>query len=281
MEKSSVMIPQIGPDGIPSDFPIVSYTEKVLEEKELQLRRYIEDNYSKIRNVERELAELAWQVKLTAGPKKSALEHFRKKIEQSTERIKSAKLKEEQAKKVWEAAAKALKYEEDCKQKLCEDLSRLVQESASAQFSRLEELKHKLEALTVCGGTLPIVEYAQNGQEAASQANNGTTIQTTRGCEIAHAGETAHLPSDASTLASPIEPLLSSRAPGNKQQVLVNKPQILVQEVQQSTQGQRVSLTKGRGQTVGRAKGAFILQKPKVSGDTSWTGAGFDVGDVV
>lgn len=33
--------------------------------------RYIEDNYSKIRNVERELASLAFEIKLTAGPKKA------------------------------------------------------------------------------------------------------------------------------------------------------------------------------------------------------------------
>lgn len=32
--------------------------------------RYIQDNYSKIRNVEKELATLALEVKLTAGPKK-------------------------------------------------------------------------------------------------------------------------------------------------------------------------------------------------------------------
>jgi hypothetical protein len=39
-------------------------------------------------------------MKLTAGPKKAALEHLRKKIEISTERIRLARVKEEQAKKV-------------------------------------------------------------------------------------------------------------------------------------------------------------------------------------
>lgn len=33
--------------------------------------RYIQDNYSKIQNVEKELASLALEVKLTAGPKKA------------------------------------------------------------------------------------------------------------------------------------------------------------------------------------------------------------------
>lgn len=33
--------------------------------------RYIEENYSKIRDVEREFASLSMEMKLTAGPKKS------------------------------------------------------------------------------------------------------------------------------------------------------------------------------------------------------------------
>jgi hypothetical protein len=36
--------------------------------------RYIQENYSKIRNVERELASLAFEMKLTSGPKKQVLE---------------------------------------------------------------------------------------------------------------------------------------------------------------------------------------------------------------
>lgn len=155
--------------------------------------RYIEENYSKIRDVERELTGLTMEMKLTAGPKKAgwciicflfltlamvlhfchfvclsitffsftswhlvALEHMRKKIEMSTEKIRLAKLKEEEAKKVWvflliyvhllsfsftkliianiyiymlqalEAASKAVKDEEALKQKLCEDLNNLV-----------------------------------------------------------------------------------------------------------------------------------------------------------
>lgn len=33
--------------------------------------RYIEENYSKIRDVERELSNLTFELKLTAGPKKA------------------------------------------------------------------------------------------------------------------------------------------------------------------------------------------------------------------
>ncbi|MFQ6638125.1 hypothetical protein Gotur_012616, partial [Gossypium turneri] len=77
---------------------------------------------------------------------------MRKKIEMSTERIRIAKEKEEQARKAWESASKALHDEEAIKQKLCEDLNNLVyffavQESSNSQFARLEELKRRLEAL--------------------------------------------------------------------------------------------------------------------------------------
>ncbi|XP_059629397.1 uncharacterized protein LOC132271906 isoform X2 [Cornus florida] len=141
------LLPEIGPDGLAREAPVIAYTEKIIAEEQVQLRKYIEENYSKIRDVERELTNLSMEMKLTAGPKKAALEHMRKKIEMSTERIRVAKLKEEQAHKAWEAASKAVKDEEAIKQKLCEDLSNLVQESSSTQFARLEELKRRLEAL--------------------------------------------------------------------------------------------------------------------------------------
>ncbi|XP_078446081.1 junctophilin-like protein [Wolffia australiana] len=141
------LVPVVGPDGLARDAPVISYTEKKIEEEQQQLKRYINENYSKIREVERELENLTLEMKLTAGPKKAALEHLRKMIELSTERIRGAKLKEDQARKAWEAAAKIVKDEEAMKQKLCDDLNSLVQESAASQFLRLEELKKRLEAL--------------------------------------------------------------------------------------------------------------------------------------
>ncbi|GKC34387.1 hypothetical protein Tco_1046771 [Tanacetum coccineum] len=141
------LVTEMGADGLVRESPIIKHTERLIEEEQLQLRKYIEENYSKIRDVERELLSLNMEMKLTAGPKKAALEHMRKKIELSTERIRVAKLKEEEAKKAWEAASKAVKDEEALKQKLCEDLNNLVQESSTSQFARLEELKRRLEAL--------------------------------------------------------------------------------------------------------------------------------------
>ncbi|CAL4941363.1 unnamed protein product [Urochloa decumbens] len=140
-------MPEIGPDGLARDSPVIAYTEKVILEEQLQLKKYIQENYSKIRDVEKELENLTLEMKLTAGPKKAALEHLRKKIEISTEKIRLAKVKEEQAKKAWEAAAQVVTDEEDAKQKLCDDLNHLVQQSAATQYTRLEELKKRLESL--------------------------------------------------------------------------------------------------------------------------------------
>ncbi|KAF8116756.1 hypothetical protein N665_0014s0020 [Sinapis alba] len=138
---------EIGPDGLAREAPVIAYTEKIIEEEQLQLRKYIEENYSKIRDVEREFGNLTLEMKLTAGPKKAALEHLRKKIEACTEKIHAAKLKEDEAKKAYEAASKVVKDEEAIKQSLCDDLNRLVQESSNIQYARLEELKRRLEAL--------------------------------------------------------------------------------------------------------------------------------------
>ncbi|TYH98258.1 hypothetical protein ES332_A12G297600v1 [Gossypium tomentosum] len=147
MTSNPTLLPEIGPDGLPREPSVIAYTEKIIEEERLQLTKYIAENYSKIHDIERELANLTMEMKLTAGPKKAALEHMRKKIEMSTERIRIAKEKEEQARKAWESASKALHDEEAIKQKLCEDLNNLVQESSNSQFARLEELKRRLEAL--------------------------------------------------------------------------------------------------------------------------------------
>ncbi|CAN8253372.1 unnamed protein product [Cochlearia groenlandica] len=138
---------EIGADGLAREAPVIAYTEKIIAEEQLQLRKYIEENYTKIRDVEREFGNLTMEMKLTAGPKKAALEHLRKKIELCTEKIHAAKLKEEEARKAFEAASKARMDEEAAKQRLCEDLNSLVQESSNTQYARLEELKRRLEAL--------------------------------------------------------------------------------------------------------------------------------------
>ncbi|MED6204704.1 aci13 [Stylosanthes scabra] len=171
MASNHSLNPEIGPDGLAREASVISYTEKIIEEEQLQLHRYIQENYSKIRDVERELANLTMEMKLTAGPKKAALELLRKKIETQTEKIRMAKVKEEQARKAWESASKVVKDEEALKQKLCDDLSNLVQESSNSQFSRLEELKRRLEALNP---NRPSTNSHHDGKSASSSQDGST-----------------------------------------------------------------------------------------------------------
>ncbi|CAL4941362.1 unnamed protein product [Urochloa decumbens] len=186
----SALMPEIGPDGLARDSPVIAYTEKVILEEQLQLKKYIQENYSKIRDVEKELENLTLEMKLTAGPKKAALEHLRKKIEISTEKIRLAKVKEEQAKKAWEAAAQVVTDEEDAKQKLCDDLNHLVQQSAATQYTRLEELKKRLESLNpsrasvdvshATTNSVPQPSMSQNPASPTGPLNNGTELASIR-----------------------------------------------------------------------------------------------------
>ncbi|XP_062200968.1 uncharacterized protein LOC133903566 [Phragmites australis] len=231
---------EIGPDGLARESPVIAYTEKVILEEQLQLKKYIQENYSKIRDVEKELENLTLEVKLTAGPKKAALEHLRKKIELSTERIRLAKVKEEQAKTAWEAAAQVVKDEEDAKQKLCDDLNRLVQESAASQYSRLEELKKRLESLNPSRASVD-VSVVSTAQHAISNslpqqhtAHNIPAISPLSNAGEAASGRQQERPSEAE----------KKRRPSNS--------------------------GRGRG-------GVMILPKGRGSSASGWTGAGFDV----
>ncbi|XP_050387880.1 uncharacterized protein LOC126804147 [Argentina anserina] len=240
------LLPEIGPDGLAREASVISYTEKVIEEEQHQLRKYIEENYSKIRDVEREFANLSMEMKLTAGPKKSALEHLRKKIEMATERIHSAKLKEDQAKKAWEAAAKVVKDEEAIKQKLCEDLNSLVQESSNTQFSRLEELKRRLEALNPT-------------RASASVCLDGNSMGSTQ--------------SVATLDSSQVPGVIAGNIPnqGNAGNVPVMNGNNQQPPVEGDGRGKKKSQFHGRGKGLGAApKG----RGPPVPG---WTGSGFDV----
>ncbi|CAK9161015.1 unnamed protein product [Ilex paraguariensis] len=239
---------QIGPDGIAREAPVIAYTEKIILEEQLQLRKYIDENYSKIRDVERELANLNMEMKLTAGPKKAALEHMKKKIEMSTEKIRDAKLKEEQARKAWEAASKAVKDEEAIKQKLCEDLNNLVQESSNSQFARLEELKRRLTALNP----------SRSSTSAPYDGNpmGPTQSSTTR---------------DASSTPSSLDPAGNTSAPVNGAAVPIMNGSSQQSSGDGEGRGKKIILIQGRG------KGIGAVPKGRGSVAPGWTGAGFDV----
>ncbi|XP_051190296.1 uncharacterized protein [Lolium perenne] len=195
---SPSLAPEIGPDGLARDSPVLAYTEKVIAEEQLQLKKYIQENYSKIRDVEKELENLTLEVKLTSGPKKAALEHLRKKIEVSTERIRLAKVKEDEAKKAWEAAAQVVKEEEDAKQRLCDDLNRLVQESAASQYSRLEELKKRLECLNPVRASMDVCPTTNLvPQQPTSQNPANATAPASDAHEPASIGQQHQRPAEA------------------------------------------------------------------------------------
>ncbi|XP_068635732.1 uncharacterized protein [Aristolochia californica] len=254
MATRSSLVPEIGPDGLAREAPVIAYTEKVIEEQQLQLKRYIEENYSKIRDVERELGNLTMDLKLTAGPKKAALEHLRKKIESSTERIHAAKVKEEQARKVWEAASKVVQDEEEIKQKLCDDLNSLVHESTSTQFSRLEELKRRLEALNPTRASafdVPVHQggkFASQTKSSSGASNEGAQPQlveiSSQKLDIANHGNNDNV----------------AMANGCSQPMLTDD----------------VERGKKRTMNLGRGKGN-ILSKGRGLPGPGWTGAGFDV----
>lgn len=243
----SSLLPEIGPDGLPSEAPVIAYTEKIIAQEQLQLRKYIEENYSKIRDVERELENLTLEMKLTAGPKKAALEHMRKKIEMSTERIRVAKLNEEQARKAWEAASKAVKDEEAIKEKLCKDLNNLVQESSNTQFAKLEEMKRRLEALNPSRSSISVSnEGKPMGPAQNSLASDASSVPPT----LAQDG-TENIANHGNALG----------ANGHNQQP----------SAEGEGRGKKKIMMQGRG------KGIGAVPKGRGPTTTGWTGAGFDV----
>lgn len=248
MATNPSLLPEIGPDGLPREAPVIAYTEKVIEEEQLQLKKYIQENYSKIRDVERELANLTFEVKLTSGPKKAALEHLRKKIEISTERIRIAKMKEEEARKAWETASKVVKDEEALKQKLCDDLTQLVQESSSTQFSRLGELKRRLEALN------PSRASISTPQDGASATQSSTSVDS-----LAVAGT-----------PEPAAGVSNNQGNGGGNVPLVNGQN-------QEVSGEGEGRGKKRGMIQGKGRGIGAVPKGRAPPPPGWTGAGFDV----
>ncbi|KAF4371274.1 hypothetical protein F8388_023434 [Cannabis sativa] len=247
------LLPEIGPDGLSREAPVIAYTEKIIEAEQLQLRKYIDENYSKIRDVERELASLNMELKLTAGPKKAALEHLRKKIEISTEKIRLAKVKEEEARKTWEAASKVVKDEEEAKQKLCEDLNQLVQESSQTQFARLEELKRRLEALNPGRASSAAVSH-----DGVSTGPPPTIIAT-----------------DASSATN------STEAGGGVRKNITNEGNSgntqAVNGINQHISAEGEGRGRKKNQFQGKGRGLGAVPKGKGPPAPGWTGAGFDV----
>ncbi|CAI5484076.1 unnamed protein product [Closterium sp. Yama58-4] len=290
-------------DGVAGEIPVIAYTEKVLAEKEANLRKIIQDNYAKIQAVEKELEALHLEVKLTSGAKKAGMELLRQKIEQSTEKARLLRKKEEQAKKVWEAAAKLVEEEEQRKQQLCDDLRMMVQQNALQQYERLEALTHKLDALNpeMRGPALEAIQGLR-----AKIAPHGVLPVYTSNADPAAQGREA--PASAQGTCAPLaDPAdaTSSTAPASTADAPATTPKAQGKEGDAQSQGQegssgttaaaaaaangskgadgsgapaaRLSISRGRGR--GRGRGLIAKGGNKAGGDGQWTGAGFDVED--
>ncbi|KAJ1402531.1 hypothetical protein SESBI_27938 [Sesbania bispinosa] len=189
MASNPSLQPEIGPDGIPREAPVISYTERIIEAEQLQLQK------GKIYLL-----------------------------------------------KVWESASKVVKDEEAIKQKLCEDLSNLVQESSTAQFSRLEELKRRLEALNPSRAT--------TNDDGRSTAQGGSSVPNAR---ESSGGSAESVPNQS-----------------NGQKVAVTGEP----NQQTSNEGEGRSKKKVNFQIKGKGIGAVPKGRSSAPG---WTGAGFDV----
>ncbi|CAA2985088.1 Hypothetical predicted protein [Olea europaea subsp. europaea] len=148
----------------------------------------------------------------------------------------------------WEATSKVVKDEEAIKQKLCNDLNNLVQESSNAQYARLEELKRRLEALNP----------SRSSTHVPTDGNPGGLAQHS-------------VTQDASTVSTP-EPATGSAGNTSSRG---NVPQTNDQNQQPSIDGD------GRGKkkimNPGRGRGMGAIPKGRGSAPPGWTGAGFDV----
>ncbi|KMZ74875.1 hypothetical protein ZOSMA_121G00500 [Zostera marina] len=246
----SSLAPVIGPDGIAREAPVIAYTEKIIEAEQNQLKKYIQENYSKIRDVERELENLSAELKRTAGPKKAALEHMRKKIELSTERIRIGKIKEIKARKNWEETVNAIIDEEAIKKKLCDDLSSLVQESNTSQFARLEELKKKLELLNPSRSSfnIPVVD----GKLATPQVPDSIPVSNSATTQSSQVGNSTEQPNEKAS-----NPLSSNGGALTK-----TKTTTPIDGGEGKMKKKVLNLGRGKG---------------RGSSTTGWTGAGFDV----
>ncbi|KAA3470514.1 Actin cytoskeleton-regulatory complex PAN1 [Gossypium australe] len=217
MATNRALEPEIGPDGLAREAPVIAYTEKIIEEERVQLKKYIEENYSKI-----------------------PLEHMRKKIEMSTERIRIAKQKEEQTRK--------------------------VQESSNSQFARLEELK-RASPLSSHVSFLVILSYYTTSSSCSIQYFYGDVkaIGLTQGA--------ATMESSSVSQTTDLRPTFSDNVPnlGNGGNVPAMNVHNKLPTNDGELKGTKKSHFHGRGKGIGAV--------PKGSGSTApgWTGAGFDV----
>lgn len=148
-----------------------------LEEKERRLHEEIAKNFGRVKDVEKELAELQLQLRMNVQPKRQGLELLRRKIEAQTEKVEAAQrandIAQREAARTAEALAAALRV----KEQLCQELNLLVSQSATSQYDKLAELTERLKQLNA---GLALADHEITPAQVASaaggqpEAENGT-----------------------------------------------------------------------------------------------------------
>ncbi|DBA79975.1 hypothetical protein WJX77_001367 [Trebouxia sp. C0004] len=270
-------------------------TKKDVEKKEQHLRESIAKNYLHIKHVEAQLAQLQSQLNLTTGPKKSALEMLRKKIEAKNEQVVAARQKFVSAQKVAEQAQEVLTSHERSKEQLCQELHLLVHQSATAELNKVEQLTKQLEQLNrgsltdSPGATEQALAQGvvlNKGTSSADEAAAATIQQ-----QVLAAADAAHQVSPASSQAptpthAPTthyfvsqhcqsQPLKAVKAQPSSQGQQARQPQAVPakQAVQHAQQIGRKKSHHNRRQLVPFTDEAF---SPQVASDTAGGFTGFE-----
>lgn len=255
---------------------IVNTSEKALEQKERELQSCIAQNYARIQGVEKELQGLQLQLKLTSGPKKSALEMLRRKIESQADRVIVARTGLAAATKAADAAAAKLAIEEAAKDELCKELNLLVQQSAHAQLDALEALTRRLEAIngggagsgsngaamgSANGQPLPLAATAELKEKirdlAQSEAAGATAATMAVAADAAAEGPpvTSGPPADSVLPAGSANggvSMASNAAEQSKDASEANRAQLAAEKQQQAAAARSRHVEVGRPSSAGR-----------------------------
>ena len=123
------------------------FAQQLIEQKEREVQQSLAAKWASVREVERELQQLQLQLKMTAGPKKHALEMLRRKIEAEDAAAAALRKRRDAAKAALAALEEELAQREAAKRRLCDELALLVSTSVTTQLERFDGLKQQLDTL--------------------------------------------------------------------------------------------------------------------------------------
>jgi hypothetical protein len=141
---------------------------QLIEEKEERLQKLLDMNRAKLADMEQELLVLRRDLKLTSAPKKAALEMLRMRIEEASERVRTARSARAAAAAALTAADSRLAAEEAGKAQLVRDMHMLIHQSTQQQMQALEALQTRMDSLVAqVPGSLATAPMDASPAEAA------------------------------------------------------------------------------------------------------------------